>query len=93
MQISTNLHVKAQRLVDQDRVDHVKGLMYQVQGDTDTYSVHLSYVTLTEEPTGSCDCPSVMAVCSHLLAASIAYLADHDATPITFSTDPFEGLI
>lgn len=88
MQISTALHSKAQRLVDQDRVTHVKGLRYEVQGDTGTYNVHLSY---PEEATGACDCLSVATVCSHLMAAAISYLADPPNVH-NIAGDPFVGL-
>lgn len=88
MQISNVVHWKAQRLVDDGKVTHVKGSMYQVEGDSDTYNVHLSY---PQEVTGSCNCPSFAEVCSHLLAASIVYLADPPTVTVP-TTDPFEGL-
>lgn len=88
MQIATALVAKAERLVDAGRVVHVKGLMYQVEGFSGTYSVHLSY---PQEASGVCDCPSREVVCSHILAASISYLADPPTVTVP-TTDPFEGL-
>lgn len=73
--ISTAVHQKAQRLVDEGKVDHVKGLVYRVEGTTDTYTVHLSY---PPEVSGACNCPSQAEVCSHLLAACIDYMADRN---------------
>lgn len=90
IRISAAVVAKARRLVDQDRVTHIKGLVYEVQGDTDTYTVHLSY---PEEVTGACNCLSALARCSHILAATILYLAD--PPPFTSrvpSSDPFEGI-
>lgn len=89
MNISTALRDKAQRLVDSDKVVWLKkGAMYQVFGDSGTYAVHLSY---PQEATGSCTCPSTAEVCSHILAASIVYLADPPTVTVP-TTDPFEGL-
>lgn len=91
MQISTALHSKAQRLVDSDKVAPLKRgrMTYQVLGDSGSYVVHLSY---PQEATGSCSCPSKASVCSHILAASISYLADPPTVTVP-TTDPFEGII
>lgn len=88
MEISTAIHRKADRLVEQDRVRHVKGLVYEVTGDSGTYTVHLSY---PQEVSGACDCLSALAVCSHLLAASIKYLADPPIRLVP-TYDPFASI-
>ena len=93
MQITTNLQDKAQRLVDQGKVSRigVKGHLYEVIGDTDTYRVHLSY---PEEASGRCGCPRNQngQLCSHILAASIYALA-YPPMGESKRSDPFEGII
>jgi uncharacterized Zn finger protein len=88
MDISTALTAKANRLVEAGRVTHVKGLLYRVEGDTDTYTVHLSF---PEEASGACNCQATLKVCSHILAAAISYLADPPLRLVP-DRDPFEGL-
>jgi hypothetical protein len=88
METSTAIVRKANRLVEQGRVSHVKGLVYEVEGDTAKYIVHLSF---PQEASGRCNCKSALAVCSHILAASIAYLADPPLHLVP-TADPFANI-
>ena len=93
-QITKALQEKAERLVDQEKVTQLEGYRYifKIEGDSGTYTAMISD---PESVTGRCDCPAGSAgnLCSHLLAASIFYLA---AGQTTFfpdpDLDPFEGL-
>lgn len=88
--ISEATATKAARLIAEDRIDRVKGHVYQVQGDSDTYAVHVSY---PQEVSGRCGCKGNAngQVCSHLVAAC-AYELAHPVPESSKSTDPFEGL-
>lgn len=92
MQITVSLRDKANRLVDEQKVSRigVKGHLYEVVGDTDTYRVHLSY---PEEASGRCGCPRNQNghLCSHIVAASIYALANPPESKS--ERDPFAGII
>lgn len=87
--ISEAVAQKAVRLIAEERITWVKGHVYQVRGDSDIYTVHVSYA---EEASGRCDCKGNAngRVCSHLVAAC-AYNLAHPV-PKFKSTDPFGGL-
>lgn len=73
--VSAATHLKANRLNVDGKVEHVKGLVYRVEGDHDTYTVHLGY---PQELSGACSCPSKAEVCSHILAACIDWKVDRE---------------
>lgn len=89
--VTLPLKDKADRLIAEGRVSHVKGHVYRVEGDHGTYTVHVSYAV---EASGRCTCPRNQnrpdEPCSHLFAASVYELAN----PVveSFDADPFRGL-
>lgn len=86
--VSERVSAKAQRLIADGKVSRVKGHVYQVEGDHETYTVVVGY---PQEVSGRCDCPSETK-CSHLIAACAYDLANPiEASPV--KSDPFEGII
>lgn len=83
--ISQAVADKAARLISEGRIAWVKGHVYEVAGDSDTYTVHVSY---PQEVTGRCDCPSKGA-CSHLIAACAWEIA-HPVQETLPLADPFD---
>jgi hypothetical protein len=75
---------KAAKIIGESRIEWVKGHVYRVQGDSGTYTVHVSY---PQEVTGQCDCPA-KGVCSHLIAAC-AYELAHPPVQSAIA-DPFD---
>lgn len=88
--ISESVAKKAVRLIAESKIVWVKGHVYKVQGDSDTYTVHVSYA---QEASGRCDCKGNAngSVCSHLVAAC-AYELAHPVSESSKSDDPFGGL-
>lgn len=85
--ISQAVADKAAKIIGEGRIAWVKGHVYRVQGDSGTYTVHVSY---PQEVSGNCDCPS-KGICSHLIAAC-AWELTHPVHS-TETSDPFEGLV
>lgn len=83
--ISQAVADKATRLISENRIAWVKGHVYQVTGDSDTYTVHVSY---PQEISGVCNCPA-KGVCSHLIAAC-AYDIAHPVQETLPLADPFD---
>lgn len=90
--ITTTLKAKGDRLVAEDRVRRLLLHIYEVEGDSDTYTVSVSYA---EEAVGRCDCKAGRQdrLCSHLFAASVYELAHPIIEPRHLkAVDPFDGL-
>lgn len=82
--ISQAVADKAARIIAEGRIRRVKGHVYEVIGDHDTYAVVVSH---PQEVTGLCKCKT-KGVCSHLIAAC-AYDIAHPQEPSTL-VDPFD---
>lgn len=86
------LLAKGDRLVEEGRVRRVLLHIYEVEGDTDTYTVSVSYA---EEAIGRCDCKAGKQgrLCSHLFAAAVYELAHPLVEPRHLkAVDPFQGI-